>query len=145
MMWKILTGQNREIYYSLINRRIFPEEQKRCNKRTRGTGELLYIDQHILNESKTRRKNLVMAWIYYRCTWTKSNCLPKNERIGNSNRNCENIQPRYKNGIWHRKMHHASHEKRQTTHDGRSRTTKSNNNQNARRKGNLQILRDIGS
>ena len=25
--------------------------------------ELLYIDQHILNESKTRQKNLAMAWI----------------------------------------------------------------------------------
>ena len=25
--------------------------------------ELLYIDQHILNESKNRRKNLAMAWI----------------------------------------------------------------------------------
>ncbi len=28
--------------------------------------ELLYIDQHILNESKTRRKNLSMAWIDYK-------------------------------------------------------------------------------
>ena len=25
-------------------------------------GELLYIDQHILNESKTRQKNLAMVW-----------------------------------------------------------------------------------
>ena len=32
-------------------------------KASRGTGELLYIDQHILNESKTRQKNLAMAWI----------------------------------------------------------------------------------
>ena len=30
------------------------------------TGELLYIDQHILNESKTRRKNIAMAWIDYK-------------------------------------------------------------------------------
>ena len=28
--------------------------------------KLLYIDQHILNESKTRRKNLAMAWIDYK-------------------------------------------------------------------------------
>ena len=42
-------------------------------------------------------------------------------------------------------MHHASNEKWQVTHDRRSRTTKSSSNQNARRKGNLQILGNIGS
>ena len=36
-------------------------------------------------------------------------------------------------------MRHASNEKYQPTHDG-SQTTKSSSNQNARRKGNLQIL-----
>ena len=45
---------------------MFPDEQKGCCKRYRGIAELLYIDQHILNESKTRRKNLVMAWIDYK-------------------------------------------------------------------------------
>ena len=60
MMWKILTAQVREeIYYSLISRGFFPEEQK-------GAAELLYIDQHILNESKTKRKNVAMAWIDYK-------------------------------------------------------------------------------
>ena len=64
MMWKILTAQKREeIYYSLTNRRLFPDEQKGCCKESRGTAELLYIDQHIINESKNRRKNLAMAWI----------------------------------------------------------------------------------
>ncbi len=67
MMWKILTAQIREeIYYSLISRGIFLDEQKGCCKRTRGTEELLYIDQHILNESKTLRQNLGMAWIDYK-------------------------------------------------------------------------------
>ena len=79
MMWKILTAQIREeVYYSLISHGIFPEEQKGYRKRTRGkggllyidhiyfTGGLLYIDQYILNESKTRRKNLPMAWIDYK-------------------------------------------------------------------------------
>ena len=28
--------------------------------------ELLYIDQHILNESKTRQENQAMAWIDYK-------------------------------------------------------------------------------
>ena len=49
----------------------------------------------------------------------------------------KNIQSRYRNGIWRRKRRHACNERWQMTHDGRSRTTKSSNNQNARRKGNL--------
>ena len=67
MMWKILTAQIREkIYDSLTSRGLFPEEQKGCRKGSRGTAELFIIDQHILNESKTRRKNLAMAWIDYK-------------------------------------------------------------------------------
>ena len=70
MMWKILTAQIREkIYNSLTSRGLFPGEQKGCRKGSRGTAELLYIDQHILNESKTRRKNLAMAWIDYKKTY----------------------------------------------------------------------------
>ena len=64
IMWKLLRVQIREeIYYSLTSRGLFPEEQKGCQKGSRGTVELLYIDQHILNESKTRWKNLATAWI----------------------------------------------------------------------------------
>ena len=49
MMRKILTAQIREdIYDSLISRGVFSEEQKGCRKGSRGTGDLLYIDQHIL-------------------------------------------------------------------------------------------------
>ena len=67
MIWKILTAQVREkIYYSLTSRRLFPDEQKGCRKGFRGTAELLYIDQHILNESKTWQNNLAMAWIDYK-------------------------------------------------------------------------------
>ena len=63
MMRKILTAQIREeIYFSLISSGLFPEEQKGCHKESKGTGELLYIDQHILNKSKTRRKNLATKW-----------------------------------------------------------------------------------
>ena len=66
-MWKISTAQIREeINYSLTSRGLFPEEHKGYRKGSRGTAELLYIDQHILNESKTRRKNLSMAWIDYK-------------------------------------------------------------------------------
>ena len=67
MMWKISSAQIREeIYYLLTTRGLYPIEQKGCCKGFRGTEELLHIDQHILNESKTRRKNLAMAWIDYK-------------------------------------------------------------------------------
>ena len=46
--------------------RLFPEEQKGCRKGNRSTGELLYIDQHVLNESKMKWKNLALAWIDYK-------------------------------------------------------------------------------
>ena len=66
-MWKILTVQIREeIYNSLISHGLFLEEQKGCRKGSRDTAELLYLDLHILNESKTRRKNLAMIWIDYK-------------------------------------------------------------------------------
>ena len=40
MMWKILIAQIREeIYYSLISRGVFPNEQKGCCKGSRGTEE----------------------------------------------------------------------------------------------------------
>ena len=62
MMGKISTAQiGEEIYYSLTSRGLFPDEQKGYCKGSRGSAELLYIDQHILNESKNRRKNLAMA------------------------------------------------------------------------------------
>ena len=47
-------------------------------------------------------------------------------------------------GIWHRKMRSARHEKWQTTSNWRNRTTKSRQDQNARRKRDLQILRNLG-
>ena len=66
-MWKILTAKIREeIYYLLTGHGLFPDEQKICRKGSRDTAELLYIDQYILNECKTRRKNLAMAWIDYK-------------------------------------------------------------------------------
>ena len=61
IMWIIVTAQIKEqIYYSLISRGISPDEQKGCCKRSRDRGKLLYIDQHIPNESK---KNLAIDTI----------------------------------------------------------------------------------
>ena len=66
-MWKILTAQiKEEIYHSLTSRGLFPDEQKGCCKGFRSTAELLYIDKHIVDESKTRQKSLAMAWIDYK-------------------------------------------------------------------------------
>ena len=46
MMWKIFTAQIREeIYYSLTSCGLFPDKQKGYCKGSRGTAELLYIDQ----------------------------------------------------------------------------------------------------
>ena len=58
----------------------------------------------------------------------------KRKRIVNSNTICDNIQSRYRNGIWHRKICHACNKKLQTTHIGRIRTSKLSSHQNACRK-----------
>ena len=42
-------------------------------------------------------------------------------------------------------MYHSRNEKWQTTPDGGNGTTKLRTNKNAQRKGNMQILRNIGS
>ena len=53
IMRKILTAQIKEqIYNLLINRIIFPDEQKGCRKRSKDPEKLICIDQHILNESR---------------------------------------------------------------------------------------------
>ena len=41
---------------------IIPEEQNGCRRGTREINILLYIDQHILKEIKTRWENVAMAW-----------------------------------------------------------------------------------
>ena len=65
-MWKILTAQIwEEINYLLISRGLFPEKPKEFNKQLRETG-LLYIHQNILNDNKTRLKNIALVWIDYK-------------------------------------------------------------------------------
>ena len=65
MMWEILATQIREgIYYSLISRRLLPEQLKGCRKGTRSTGDVLYIDQHILKESNMTEKSIyAVDWL----------------------------------------------------------------------------------
>ena len=69
----------------------------------------------------------------------------KRKRIGDSNKDKKIIQLGYRNEIWHRKMCHAYHEKQKKTNNRRNRTAKSRNRQNARSKGKLQALGNIGS
>ena len=66
-------------------------------------------------------------------------------RTINYNTGSENIQSRYRDGIWHRKMCHANNEKQKMTCDRGNKTTKWRKNLNPRRNGNLQILANTGS
>ena len=55
-----------EVYYMQLCLGLFPEEQKGCHRKTREAGDLLYIDQNILKQSKVRGENVVMASIDYK-------------------------------------------------------------------------------
>ena len=66
MCWKLFTSMIAEsIYTFLDDSKLFPGEQKGCRKGSRGTNDLLYIDQRMMKEAKQRRKNLAMAWLDY--------------------------------------------------------------------------------
>ena len=54
------SNEGRNLLLANKPRFVFHEEQEGCCKGSKGT-ESLYIDQHILNERKTRRKNVAMA------------------------------------------------------------------------------------
>ena len=47
-------------------RKLIPEEQKGCRRKSRGTKDQLLIDKTILKDCRKRRTNLAMAWIDYR-------------------------------------------------------------------------------
>ena len=67
LAWKLLTGRfSDEIYRYLEGQELLPVEQKGCRRKSKGTGDLLYIDKMILKEVKQRRKNLSMAGVDYR-------------------------------------------------------------------------------
>ena len=54
------------------------------------------------------------------------------------------MQSGHRNRIWQRKMCHAYNKKCKKSDNGRNRTSNSRKNQNAHKKGNLQVLRNIG-
>ena len=53
-------------------------------------------------------------------TYIKLVAKKKKKGIGNSDTNNKNIQPRYRNKIWHQKMCHAHNEKWKKRNDGRN-------------------------
>ena len=60
---KILTTQIREkIYYSYECRELISRWKKQCHKQKKGTYDQLFIDQHILKNFKTKRKNVAKAY-----------------------------------------------------------------------------------
>ena len=66
MCWKLFTSMIAESIYTFSDdSKLFPGEQKGCRKGSRGTNDLLYIDQRMMKEAKQRRKNLAMAWLDY--------------------------------------------------------------------------------
>ena len=67
LMWKLLTGiLANEMHEFIEKNNIFPEEQKECKKKSRGTKDQLLIDKAVLKDCKVRKTNLGMAWIDYR-------------------------------------------------------------------------------
>ena len=67
LTWKLLTGAiPDQISAHLDQEMLLTEEQKGCRKGSRATNDLLYIDRAVIKEVKSRKKNLAMAWIYYK-------------------------------------------------------------------------------
>ena len=70
LIGKLLTGVIADqIYAYLDQEKLLPDEQKGCRKASRGTHDLLYIDRAVIQEGKSRNKNLAMAWIDYKKTY----------------------------------------------------------------------------
>ena len=55
-----------DIYCFMENENLFPEEQKSCRRKSRGTKDQLLSDKAILKDYVKRRINLAMALIDYR-------------------------------------------------------------------------------
>ena len=66
-MYKLLTSiiKNRTYEFLDINK-LFPEEQKGCKRGSYGCKDQLLIDKMILENCKTKHRNLSTAWIDYK-------------------------------------------------------------------------------
>ena len=81
---------------------------------------VIFCDDAQLDTNLVNHRKKLMP----KCKWMISNFCKKRKRTENSNISSENIQSGHWDGIWHRKMYHASNEKRQTTPDRRNGTAK---------------------
>ena len=67
LIWKFLTGRiAEEMYDYLEQEQLLPEEQKGCQRGSRGTKDQLLIDKTVLKDCKKMHSNLSMAWIDYK-------------------------------------------------------------------------------
>ena len=55
-----------EIYDYLEKKMLLPEKQKGCRRKSKDTGDLLFIDKMILWEVQMRKKNLAVGCIDYK-------------------------------------------------------------------------------
>ena len=62
LMNEIPTDKRGNLLLASMPQTVF-RRTKKIPQGTRETGDLLYLDQHILEETKARRKNVAMAWI----------------------------------------------------------------------------------
>ena len=63
-MWKLLTGIIAEDLYEFLDiENLLPDEQKGCRKNSQGTKDQRYVDKMVLNEIKSRMKNIAVGWI----------------------------------------------------------------------------------
>ena len=67
LVWKSLTGVIVEKVHGFLDTNlVLPQEEKGCRRKSRGTNDLLFIDKMIMTVVKMRKKNLSMAWIYFK-------------------------------------------------------------------------------
>ena len=92
-----------------VSRRAKKKKEKRYHKGTKRTGDPQFLDQHILKDKKTRRKNVVMAWIEYK---KKSQWYNPANLDSKLSENVQDIQQSHK-------IHHGSHEKLECRIDSR--------------------------
>ncbi len=57
-MYKLLTSTTAQgLYRHMDDQQLFPEEQKGCKKRFRGTKDQLIIDKAVLKDCRSRKTN----------------------------------------------------------------------------------------
>jgi hypothetical protein len=53
------------VYAKIYDEKLMPKEQKGCSRGSKGCKDQLPISKAILQECKSSKKNLCMAWIDY--------------------------------------------------------------------------------